>query len=183
MTARESSSQYSAFHFDSVLFASCRFITSSFSAMTFKSSAGASMTVSPNNVLTGVSSASETEISISASGTDSPRSHLDTVCRTTFSLIASSSCESPLAFQMILIFSFRIMSNLLLIVAIILCEPARCRKQRMITWAISAKTSPSIYGYANSPKCDRIAYTFYTRRKLCFQQPFPLHYMSCRLFC
>lgn len=44
--------------------------------------------------------------SISASGTESPRSHLDTVCLTTFSLSASSSCERPFYFLGAWIFSF-----------------------------------------------------------------------------
>lgn len=44
--------------------------------------------------------------SISASGTESPRSHLDTVCLTTFSLSASSSCERPFYFLRAWMFSF-----------------------------------------------------------------------------
>jgi hypothetical protein len=53
------------------------------------------------------------EINISASGTDNPCSHLDIVCLTTFNLIASSSCESPLDFLIDFIFSFSIMDALL----------------------------------------------------------------------
>ena len=36
---------------------------------------------------------------------EAPVSHFDTVCRTTFNLIASSCCESPFAFLIVLIFS------------------------------------------------------------------------------
>ena len=43
-----------------------------------------SATVSPSNVFTGVSNTSDMEISISASGTDRPCSHLEVVCLTTF---------------------------------------------------------------------------------------------------
>ena len=38
-------------------------------------------------------------------------SHLETVCRTTFSLIASSSCESPFDFLIAFMFSFNIRYN------------------------------------------------------------------------
>ena len=78
--------------------ASCKFITSSFSHITFSSSASCFATFSPSSVLTGVSSASNKDVSISESGTDNPCFHLDTVCRTTFSLTASSSCESSFDF-------------------------------------------------------------------------------------
>ena len=78
--------------------ASCRFITSSFSHIAFSSFASCFATFSPSSVLTGVPSTSDKDMSISESGTDNPCSHLDTVCRTTFSLTASSSCESPFAF-------------------------------------------------------------------------------------
>lgn len=44
--------------------------------------------------------------SISASSTESPCSYLDTVCLTTFSLSASSSCERPFDFLGAWIFSF-----------------------------------------------------------------------------
>ena len=54
------------------LCASCKFITSNFSEIAFKLSTSVSITVSPNNVLTGVSSSSDMEINISESGTDSP---------------------------------------------------------------------------------------------------------------
>ena len=42
-----------------------------------------------------------------------PCSHLEIVCRTTFSLTASSSCESPFDFLIDFMFSFNIMDNLL----------------------------------------------------------------------
>ena len=95
------------------LCASCKFIISSFSEMAFKSSTFDSTTVSPSKVLTGVSSTSDMEINILESGTDSPFSHLEIVCRTTFSLIASSSWESPFDFLIALMFSFNIRDNLL----------------------------------------------------------------------
>ena len=44
---------------------------------------------------------------------ESPVSHLEIVCLTTFNLIASSSCESPLDFRIALMFSFSIMDDLL----------------------------------------------------------------------
>ena len=43
-----------------------------------------------------------------------PCSHLETVCRTTFSLTASSCCESPFDFLIALIFSLSIRDSLLL---------------------------------------------------------------------
>lgn len=66
------SDQWIIFLLVEILCASCRFITSNFSEMAFKASASVSITVSPNNVLTGVSSVSAKEISRSESGTDSP---------------------------------------------------------------------------------------------------------------
>ena len=57
------------------LCASCKLITSNFSEMAVKWSASVSTIVSPNNVLTGVSSASDRAINRSESGTDSPVSH------------------------------------------------------------------------------------------------------------
>ena len=69
------SDQWIIFLLVEILCASCRFITSNFSEMAFKASASVSITVSPNNVLTGVSSVSAKEISRSESGTDSPVSH------------------------------------------------------------------------------------------------------------
>lgn len=86
---------------------------SNFSEIAFKLSTSASITVSPNSVLTGVSSTSDMEINISESGTDNPCSHLEIVCRTTFRLIASSCWESPFDFLIALIFSLSIKDSLL----------------------------------------------------------------------
>ena len=91
--------------------ASCRFMISSFSDNSLISAGVLSVTVSPSNVLTGVSSTSEIVISISESGTDKPRSHLETVWRTTFSFIASSSCERPFDCLTALMFSFILTSD------------------------------------------------------------------------
>ena len=79
------------FTFVILLFASCKLITSNFSERIFKSSVVDSATGSPSNSLTVVSSSFAKIISILESGTDKPFSHFDTVCLTTFSLIASSS--------------------------------------------------------------------------------------------
>lgn len=68
----EISEQWIIFLLMVFLLANCKFITSSFSEMAFKVSISVSITVSPNSVLTGVSSASDKEINISESGTDSP---------------------------------------------------------------------------------------------------------------
>ena len=95
------------------LCANCKFITSSFAEIAFKSSASAAITFSPSNVLTGVSSTSYMAINISESGTDNPCSHFEMVCRTTFSLIASSCCESPFDFLIAFIFSLSIRNDLL----------------------------------------------------------------------
>ena len=86
-------------------------MTSNFSEITFKSSGFGSSIVSPSKVLTGVSNTSDREIYRSESGTDTPFSHLEIVCRTTFSMIASASCESPFDFLIDLIFSFNTMDN------------------------------------------------------------------------
>ena len=59
-----------------------------------------------SSLLTGTSSVSPRATSISASGTESPRSHLETVCLTTFGLSASSSCDSPFDFLRAWMFSF-----------------------------------------------------------------------------
>ena len=91
----------------------CKFITSNFAEIAFKSSLSDSMTVSPSSVLTGASSTSDMEINISESGTDNPCSHFEMVCRTTFSLTASSCCESPLDFLIAFIFSLSTGDNLL----------------------------------------------------------------------
>ena len=44
---------------------------------------------------------------------DTPCSHLEIVCRTTFNLMASSSCESPFAFLIAFMFSCSITGNLI----------------------------------------------------------------------
>ena len=44
---------------------------------------------------------------------ETPCSHLEIVCRTTFSLIASSCCESPFDFLIAFMFSFNIEDSLL----------------------------------------------------------------------
>lgn len=96
-------------------------------------------TVSPGSVLTGVSSTSPMATSISASGTESPRSHLDTVCLTTFSLSASSSCERPFYFLRAWMFSFGMANPFFRLTSTLpQCCPqiARCRKQRVVTWQI-----------------------------------------------
>lgn len=96
-------------------------------------------TVSPGSVLTGVSSTSPMATSISASGTESPRSHLDTVCLTTFSLSASSSCERPFYFLRAWMFSFSMANPFFRLTSTLpQCCPqiARCRKQRVVTWQI-----------------------------------------------
>lgn len=115
------------------LCASCKFITSSFSEIAFKVSAPVSTTASPSSVLTGVSSTSDMEINISESGTDNPCSHLETVCRTTLSLTASSCCESHFDFMIALMFSLSIKDSLLSFSTVIVVEIARCHKQRILT--------------------------------------------------
>ena len=88
---------------------------------------------------TGVSSTSPMATSISASGTESPRSHLDTVCLTTFSLSASSSCERPFYFLRAWMFSFSTAgpsSRPVPTLPQCCLQIARCRKQRVVTWQI-----------------------------------------------
>ena len=71
---------------------------------------------------------------MSESGTDSPCSHFETVCRTTFTLTASSCWESPLAFRMALMFSLSILEEPpFSFVAPIVAGMARCHKQRVVT--------------------------------------------------
>ena len=53
------------------------------------------------------------EINISASGTDKPDSHFETVCLTTCNLMLNSSCESPLFFLNVFKLSFNIIYFLL----------------------------------------------------------------------
>ncbi|CUP60505.1 Uncharacterised protein [Flavonifractor plautii] len=91
--------------------ANCKLMISSFSERAFTSSASDSATVSPSSVLTGVSRASDRAISRSESGTDRPCSHFEMVCRTTFTLTASSCWERPLDFRRALIVSFNIWAH------------------------------------------------------------------------
>ena len=141
-THKEISSQWSTLRLVVFLCANCKFIISNFSEITFKSSASGSITVSPSKVLTGVSSASDMEISISESGTDSPCSHLEIVCLTTFSLMPSSSCESPFDFLIAFMFSFNILNNLFSsFVNAIVLGTARCCKQCILTWKPYCKLS------------------------------------------
>ena len=105
----------------------------------FTSFLSGSATVSPSNVLTGVSNTSDREINRSESGTDKPFSHLEIVCRTTLSLMASSSCESPFAFLIERIFSLSILdSHLPSDAAMIVYKTGRCCKQRIITFGQTA---------------------------------------------
>ncbi len=95
-------------------------------------------TVSPGSVLTGASSALPSATSVSASGTERPRSHLETVCLTTFSLSASSSCDSPFDFLRAWMFSFSMADPFSRPVPTLpQCCPqmVRCRKQRVVTSA------------------------------------------------
>ena len=69
---------------------------------TWISSAFTASTFSPRRVPTGVSNASDWANSSSAFGADRHCSHLETVCRTTWSRSASLACESPLACRMAL---------------------------------------------------------------------------------
>lgn len=76
--------------------------------------------------------------SISASGTESPRFHLDTVCLTTFSLSASSSCERPFYFLRAWMFSFSMANPFSRLTSTLpQCCPqmVRYRKQRVVTYA------------------------------------------------
>ena len=59
----------------------------------------------PKSVLTSVSNISAILLSKSASGTDKPFSHFDTVWRTTFNRVANSSCVIPRCFLIAFIFS------------------------------------------------------------------------------
>ena len=68
---------------------------------------------------------------------ESPFSHFDTVCLTTFSLIASSSCDSPFDFLILLIFSFSIISASLFLIAQFYIQKSRCHKQYILTSAYS----------------------------------------------
>ena len=77
--------------------ASCSAMRASCSAVPPRSASGG--TSGPSRAAEVVSSSSASRISRSASGTDRPFSHLETVCRTTWSRAASSSWERPLAFR------------------------------------------------------------------------------------
>ena len=103
--ANEIKSQCATFLRDCCLRESWRLITSSFWDIAFRSSVSGSLISSPSKALTGVSSASDNAISNSESGTDRPCSHFEIVCRTTFSLTASSCCVRPFAFLIVLMFS------------------------------------------------------------------------------
>lgn len=112
------------------------FSTSSFSESACRPPGTDVGTVSLGSVLTGVSSTSPMATSISASGTESPRSHLDTVCLTTFSLSASSSCERPFYFLRAWMFSFSMANPFFRLTSTLpQCCPqmVRCRKQRVVT--------------------------------------------------
>lgn len=127
------SSQCTTFLLDVFFCASCKLITSNFSAMAFISSTSISAMFSPNRVLTGVSSVSDISTNISESGTDKPCSHFETVCRTTFSFTASSCCERPFAFLIVFIIS----------------KCVRCYKQRILTSVQNKNLSIIIYNLKN----------------------------------
>lgn len=75
------------------LIASCSLIRESCSA---KASGCSAVSIfEPSRRLTGTSKISASFISNSESGTERPFSHFETVCLTTFSLVASSSCVIP----------------------------------------------------------------------------------------
>ncbi len=109
ITHTETSSQRMIFRLEFLLSASWEFMTSNFSEIAFRLSTLVAGRFSPRMVLTGVSKISDMETSMSASGTDRPRSHLEMVCLTAWSLIASSSCERPLASRRVLRLSFSIL--------------------------------------------------------------------------
>lgn len=79
IATRATKNQCNAFLLGSLARASCKFTTSSFSERIPTSSDAASTTAPPSRLAADVSSASDKEISVSASGTDLPCSHLDTV--------------------------------------------------------------------------------------------------------
>ena len=97
--ASVTNTQCSTLRFEHFFCASCRLMTSNFSLIALRLSASVTSGASPSRVFTGASKASDSLISRSASGTDKPCSHFDTVWRTTLSLTASSSCESPFALR------------------------------------------------------------------------------------
>ena len=121
---------------DSCARANWSFSTSSFSESACRPSGSDARTVSPSSVLTGVSSTPPMATSVSASGTESPRSHFETVCLTTFSLGASSSCERPFDFLRAWMFSFSMadpFSRLAPTLPQCCPQMVRCRKQRVVT--------------------------------------------------
>ena len=75
------------------LIASCSLIRESCSANA--SGCSSASILEPSSRLTGTSKISASFISSSVSGTERPFSHFETVCLTTFSLAASSSCVIP----------------------------------------------------------------------------------------
>ena len=75
------------------LIASCSLIRESCSAKA--SGCSSASILEPSSRLTGTCKISASFISSSASGTERPFSHFETVCLTTFSLAASSSCVIP----------------------------------------------------------------------------------------
>ena len=75
------------------LIASCSLIRESCSANA--SGCSSASILEPSSRLTGTSKISASFISNSESGTERPFSHFETVCLTTFSLAASSSCVIP----------------------------------------------------------------------------------------
>ena len=75
------------------LIASCSLIRESCSAKA--SGCSSTSILEPSSRLTGTSKLSANFISNSESGTESPFPHFETVCLTTFSLAASSSCVIP----------------------------------------------------------------------------------------
>ena len=85
------------------LIASCSFILDNCSATSL---AVFSFSIfAPSNSLTDTYNISANRIRVSASGTDKFFSHLEMVCRTTWSLVANSSCEKPFCFLRVFKFS------------------------------------------------------------------------------
>ena len=85
------------------LFASCSFNSANCAAAWFMSSFCSILL--PSNSLTEIPNKSAIHISISASGTDNPFSHLETVWRTTFNSCASTSWDIPFCLRSIFKFS------------------------------------------------------------------------------
>lgn len=126
----------SARRLDSCARANWSFSTSSFSESACRPSGSDAGTVSPSSVLAGASSTLPSATCVSASGTERLRSHLETVCLTTFSLSASSSWDRLFDFLRAWMFSFRITCPFSCPVPTLPhCYPqmAHCRKQRDVT--------------------------------------------------